>query len=46
MEYKDIHDLVKLGEGAFGIVYRGEYKGDLIAFKQLNMNGGMIPCNY
>lgn len=41
MDYKDLTNLVKLGEGAFGIVYRADYRGDQIAFKQLNMNGGM-----
>ncbi len=42
MDYKDLHNLQKLGEGAFGIVYRAEYKGEDIAFKQLNMNGGTV----
>lgn len=41
MEYKDLQNLKKLGEGAFGVVYKATYKGEEIAFKQLNMTGGM-----
>lgn len=41
MDYKDIRDPVKLGEGAFGVVYKASYKNELIAFKQLNMTEGI-----
>ena len=40
MDYKDLHNLKKLGEGAFGVVYKAQYKNEDIAFKQLNMTGG------
>lgn len=41
MDYKDLSDLKKLGEGAFGVVYRATYKSEDIAFKQLNMSEGI-----
>eukprot|EP00026_Physarum_polycephalum_P000251 Phypoly_transcript_00251.p1 GENE.Phypoly_transcript_00251~~Phypoly_transcript_00251.p1 ORF type:complete len:1880 (+),score=208.43 Phypoly_transcript_00251:799-5640(+) len=44
MEYKDLHNLKKLGEGAFGIVYKAQYKNEDIAFKQLNMTGAVNPA--
>jgi hypothetical protein len=42
MEYKDLQNLKKLGEGAFGVVYKAQYKNEDIAFKQLNVTGGSI----
>ncbi|PRP86255.1 serine/threonine-protein kinase HT1-like [Planoprotostelium fungivorum] len=35
MDYKDLRNLVEVGAGAFGIVYRAEWNGENVAVKQV-----------
>ncbi|ELP86331.1 protein serine/threonine kinase, putative, partial [Entamoeba invadens IP1] len=35
LNYKELDVITKLGEGSFGIVYMGNYKGNLVAIKKM-----------
>jgi len=38
LHQKDIKIGIKLGEGGFGVVYRGDWQGNAVAIKKLSMN--------
>ncbi|EGC38713.1 hypothetical protein DICPUDRAFT_148631 [Dictyostelium purpureum] len=39
LEYKDLEIIEQVGEGGFGIVHKGKLRGELVAIKQIAMNG-------
>ncbi|ELP85046.1 protein serine/threonine kinase, putative [Entamoeba invadens IP1] len=40
LDYEDLEEEQKIGEGSFGIVYRGTYRGNIVAIKKMKHHNG------